>query len=249
MNLKACITIILLGVGLNNNLPAAKAERTIWARHAVTITDCYASAHSQIPSPNGSSIVEPACRLSKNKDESLILYFRVKTPSGRWHKINADEGAHEILWSPDSQAFLVNGGTSGYAGFFVTVYLVHPDAVAKVSVTKAAQRDMVKMFPPCRADKRDETICRAMEMHPDFNMSGLAWIGNSSTIVVIAEVPCTSSYGGIMCQIEGYQLAVPSGSIEKRMSARKLKARWQRSMAWKMRIPEPPEYGATSRNP
>ena len=56
------------------------------------------------------------------------------------------------------------------------------------------------------------------------------------------EVPCSSSYGGIMCQVQGYEVNVPTGSIAMRLTARDIKARWQSHMAWTFHIPDPPEY-------
>jgi hypothetical protein len=79
---------------------------------------------------------------------------------------------------------------------------------------------MVRTFPRCKAFNRDETTCKAIEAQPEFNMSGLAWVEQSSAIIVMAEIPCSSSYGGVMCAVQRYQLKVPTGTIEKRMTAR-----------------------------
>lgn len=62
--------------------------------------------------------------------------------------------------------------------------------------------------------------------------------------MIVAEVPCSGFYGGIMCQIQGYQLDLPEGRIAMRMTARQSKDRWQPNMAWDMKISPPPEYGA-----
>jgi hypothetical protein len=101
---------------------------------------------------------------------------------------------------------------------------------------------MVATFPPCRALNADDSNCKRMEADPDFNMSALTWTQSSSSIVVFAEVPCSSSYGGIMCQVQGYELDAKTGQIMKRMDVRELKRGWQSSAAWNIRIPEPPEY-------
>ena len=73
-------------------------------------------------------------------------------------------------------------------------------------------------------------------------MSGLTWVRGSSAIVVMAEVPCSSSYGGIMCQVQGYELNVPAGTIAMRMTVRQLKARSRSDISWNMHIPDPTEY-------
>jgi hypothetical protein len=162
--------------------------------------------------------------------------------------VDLDEGAEELLWAPDSTAFLVNGSTCGYGGFFSAVYRFGPSGLKEHNVTKAAQRDMVASFPPCRAFNRDETTCERVAENPEFNMSGLAWNRGSSEIFVMGEVPCSSSYGGIMCSVMGYVLSVPEGAIIERLTAREMKAGWQGHMAWKMRAPDPPEYGPAMRN-
>jgi len=74
------------------------------------------------------------------------------------------------------------------------------------------------------------------------NMSAIAWTRGSSSLVVFAEVPCSSSHGGIMYQVMGYELDVPTGRILARMSALEFKRRYQADMAWPMRIPDQPSY-------
>jgi hypothetical protein len=59
----------------------------------------------------------------------------------------------------------------------------------------------------------------------------------------MAEVPSSSSYGGIMGQVEGYEIDSVSGRILKRLSATQFKTLWQSEMAFTMRIPEPAAYG------
>jgi len=234
---------ILFYIGLSCALLAAAADKPIWARKAVPIGECHGSLQGRgIPAPDSNIAIEVGCHPSQ-KDVDPIPYLHVRTASGNWHDVEVDEGAHEVLWSPDSKAFLVNGGTSAYAGFFTTVYVLSSDAVQKLRVTEAVQTDMVMTFPPCKALDRNESTCAATARDPEFNISGVAWVRGSSGIVVMAEVPCSSSYGGIMCQVQGYELNVPEGGIAMRMTARQLKARWQQRMAWHMWIPDPPEYG------
>ena len=78
-------------------------------------------------------------------------------------------------------------------------------------------------------------------MQNEYNMTGIDW-ASPSTILVMAEVPCSTSRGGIMCQVMGYELEVPTGRIRRRVDAKQLKLHWQKSMAWNFRVPEPPLY-------
>ncbi|HEX3742088.1 MAG TPA: hypothetical protein VHV29_20475 [Terriglobales bacterium] len=86
-------------------------------------------------------------------------------------------------------------------------------------------------------------MCAKIAHDPEYNMSGLAWADRSSAVIVMAEVPFSSSYGGIMCQVLGYKLDTVTGKILQRMTARQLKSRWQHAMAWQLRTPHPPTYG------
>lgn len=174
--------------------------------------------------------------------ETLSISLRVKG-SGAQHDLPLDGGAHELLWAPNSKAFFVDGGTSAYAGFFISAYQLNSKgSPQKLGITNAAQKDMVATFPPCKALNHDEDGCKRIAAEPEYNMSGIAWTNDSSAVDIFAEVPCSSSYGGIMCQTLGYEIGVPTGNILRRVSASQVSQLWQRSMAWKMHIPDPPEY-------
>ena len=144
------------------------------------------------------------------------------------------------MWARDSSAFVVNGSESAHAGNDFVVYRIGGDRIAPARITRGAQRDMVSTYPPCKASGLDRDDCLRIAKSPEFNMSAIAWTRGSSGLVVFAEVPCTSSYGGIMCQVMGYELEVPTGRILVRMPARELKRRYQSQMAWPMRIPDRP---------
>jgi hypothetical protein len=172
------------------------------------------------------------------------VFLTITGPSVETRDVELPEGAAELLWAPDSKRFLINGSESVYSGFFVRAYELRSDHIEGRDFTAAAQRDMVATFPPCKAANRSEEDCKRIERDPQFNMSGLAWTRGGSAVVVIAEVPCSSSYGGIMCLVQGYELEVSTGRVLRRMASRELRKNWQSAMAWKMRIPEPPIYGS-----
>lgn len=203
--------------------------------------NCDSERSPRILSPDETIAMSVACRPNGDGDRSLLLH--ILRQGRRTQEIVLAEGSHELLWADDSRAFFVNGGFNAYSGDFIAVYQVHPDGIAAVDVTRAAQRDMVLRFPPCKAAFRDETTCAATERNPDFNVSGIDWISGSASMILFAEVPCTSIFGGIMCQVQGYEVDVPSGRILRRMSAREFKEQWQYRAAWDVRVPESPEYG------
>jgi hypothetical protein len=222
--------------------PGKAAEGPIWARGATVLDLSCTSRHLPIAAPDHQSSILVLCK--KRKDEDPTYSLRVTTSAEHKYEVPLDEGAHELLWAPNSKAFFVDGGTSGYAGFFVSVYRIDASSgVQKEDLTKAAQTDMVASFPPCKAANRSEALCAKTAEHPDYNMSAVAWTRDSSAIDVFAEVPCSSSYGGIMCQVIGYELSVPDGHILARLAAKEIQEHWTPFMAWKMHMPDPPVYG------
>ena len=154
----------------------------------------------------------------------------------------------ELTWSPDSQAFFVNGNNNGYGDEHVAVHRLDDPNLGPGNITGEVERDMARSFPPCRA-KDPVDSCAELATKPEnyIGVVGLDWIGNSSQIVVMAEVQCSSSMGGIMCQVLGYELEVPSGRILRRMEAKELAQRWQHSMAWEFHPPNPPAYSKETR--
>jgi len=239
------ISLLPLAGGLHVEAAGEQAgtpEKPIWANGA-TVLDLSCTSHTQtIASPDYRSSVTVVCTNHEDSDPTFAL--QILAPNGHRSEMPLDQGAHELLWAPNSNSFFVNGGTSAYAGFFVSVYLIEPSTgVRKETITGAAQKDMVSSFPPCKAWNRDENICGRIADDPEYNMSALAWTDDSSAVYVFAEVPCSSTYGGIMCQVLGYELSVPTGRILKRLSARATKEQWSKYTAWEIRIPEPPKYG------
>lgn len=227
------------------------ASTPIWAKRAVRFQfDCLGSTtpSQRIVSPDGRIEIQLKCHPSKESADP-VMYLHISEGKLFLGDIDLEERTQELLWSPDSKAFLVNGSESAYAGFFVKVYKVEDHQVRELKVTQAAQCDMVTAFPPCKAKSLDAKECKGLEKDPEYNVSGLEWVNGSDSIIVIAEVPCSSAYGGIMCQIHGYRLEVASGKILVRMTARELKQQWQHSMAWTMRIPDPPVYEAPMGQP
>jgi hypothetical protein len=224
--------------------PILAADQPVWAKHAVPIVGC----DIKVPSPNHKLLAEVICR-NKAKEGDIDRFLRVTDGAGRKYDLifedNLDLGdkrGEELLWSPNSNEFLINGGETAISGFFVDVYQIAPKEVEKFDVTDAAQKDMVRSFPPCKATILDERECHRMENHPDYNMSAVAWVPEKSAIIVMAQIPCSSSYGGIMCQLLGYEIQVPSGKILQRLTAKELKEKWQYDIGWRMSIPDPPHY-------
>ncbi len=258
-----CILVVL--ALFPSSMPLAYAAKPTWANKAVSFAEKCTSYFPggyqpckpvHIPSPDGKRSVEVSYeKVSEGTDDYVLqAYLLVRTPDGTRKAVLPDGiQKNDLLWSPDSKAFFVNGGDGGaYWGFWVYVYLTDDRQLQPIDVTPDASRDMVKTFPPCKAAAPNSKSCNLdpktchiaddeYNMQNEYNMTGIDW-ASPSTILVMAEVPCSTSRGGIMCQVMGYELEVPTGRIRRRVDAKQLKLHWQKSMAWNFRVPEPPLY-------
>jgi hypothetical protein len=250
-----------LAVALAILLPASAAHaiQPTWARKAVAFhSECRRDSSERarwpgvcrpvfIPSPNGEFTVEVQYeKVEIEKDfDVLVAFFSLRSRDGSVREGSFPYGFQNIdlLWSPDSRAFFVNGGNgSATAGFWVYIYRVDDPALEPRDVTHLAQADMLKTFPPCRASELDHEFCRSFKKEPEFNMSGIDWAGDSSALIVMAEVPEGGGMGGIKGQVMGYKLDAANGTIIQRIPARRFKHDWQPSLAFRFHIPDPPEY-------
>jgi len=187
---KRKILLILMAYASSAIPSLAGSGKPIWAKAATDLhpgCDRVPPTPQLISSPDGRVRVEVLCR-AHGRDEDPSLYLRITLPGGMSHEIGLDKGSDELLWAPDSKAFFVDGGETAISGFFVSVYRIENDGVTKLDVTGAAQRDMVRSFPPCNAYNRDgTTLCKTIEDNPEYNMSGISWVNDSSALVVMAE--------------------------------------------------------------
>jgi hypothetical protein len=222
-------------------LPAlAAADKPTWARKATGFAGVCTSGNCRplrIVAPDKKSAVEVLYQDGN-------AYLRITAPDQPVREVRDVSGSpsNDLLWAPDSKAFFVDGGEGMSSPGFVQVYLLDEAQVRALDVTQQAEQDMVKTYPPCKAVYLDLATCRKMERDPEYNLTAIDWVKDSSAMVMMAEVPCTSNFGGIMCQSMGYEVEVPSGKILKRMTPPELKTEWQKEMVQRFRIPEPPQY-------
>ncbi len=202
----------------------------------------------RIPSPDKRLTVEvkySRIEVGKGNRDNLIAYFILRARDGTSREGDFPGGFQNIdlLWSPDSKAFFVNGGNGGgYWGFWVYVYRVDDPKLEPLDITSQAKNDMAKSFPPCKASGLDRKTCLELEKDPDANVTGIDWSNESSNVVVMAEVPCSGGHGGIMCQVIGYELNQRPGVSFVKQAPEQFKQEWQKSMAFRFHVPDPPEY-------
>jgi hypothetical protein len=205
-----CLYVGLVGVtcpSIAAQIQGTPRSKVFWAKNATALV-CQRSGQT-IKAPDHLTSARVMC------ESDSPFGLQVITADGHRQEVGLRYGAHELLWAPNSRSFFVDGGANSYAGFFIDVYQFEDlGRVVTPPATEAAFGDMVKSFPPCKASNRDETECERMARDPEYyNMSGLKGSTDSSAVYVFAEVPCSSRYGGIMCQVLGYELSVPEGRI------------------------------------
>jgi hypothetical protein len=247
--------VFLLTLPASLPLPAAKP---VYAKKAVGFpTRCWSDAVREcralrIPSPDGRTSVAVTYHKMPLQRGDYILRASLLVIQKDGTRVELEPRGMveaELLWSPDSTSFLVNSSDGGEGPQFVEIYRLHDlkgdpgYAEGPSSLVAAAQHDMVKSFPPCRAKDADAKECAGLAEHPEsINVAGVDWTRGSSAIVVMAEIPCSSRFGGVMCQVLGYELDASTGRILRRMQPREFAKEWQPSMAWKFHDPGPPEY-------
>jgi hypothetical protein len=204
----------------------------------------------RIVSPDGKSAVEVSYKPLPDHPDTHLASLRVTTVGrdiGEVQPVASVED--EITWSPDSKAFFMNGNENADNWDLLAVHMLDDPHLGPGYIDREVKQDMVRSFPPCQADPLPVDDCAELAAEPDdyIGVLGLDWIGNSSRMVVMTELPCSSRFGGIMCQVLGYEIEVPSGKILRRMKAKEFARRWQHSMAWKFSVPDPPTFKTKSR--
>jgi hypothetical protein len=198
----------------------------------------------RILSPNAKSVVEISYdKPTANYPGIAIAKIQVKTDGklvGEVLPVGTVEP--ELVWSPDSKGFFINGNDNGYGDDHLAVHLLDAPNLGPGYISGEVEEDMVRSFPPCLAKGPPDNCAEIAADRDYFGMVGLDWIGDSSRMVVMAQVICSSSMGGIMCEVLGYELEVPSGKILRRMESKEFAKRWKRSMAWKFADPGPAEF-------
>jgi hypothetical protein len=121
-------------------------------------------------------------------------------------------GLAELLWAPDSSAFVVTESDGGWVGsWLVNVYRIDGDTVAKLDVSQAVTDVFQKRYP-----------CVEPETP---NVGAVAWLEGSKRLLLVAEVPPHSSCHE-MGKLGGFVVEVPGGRIVQEYSEAELRDKW-----------------------
>jgi hypothetical protein len=141
----------------------------------------------------------------------------------------------DVLWSPNSNFVALTGNINGYTES-TRVFAITESGPRDLDATLQPGKDMARRLAPYCDRYVGKLSCNANLGADDFNFAAVAWADNR-TLVIMSEVPCDTNQGGIMCQVMGYEVDLPSGKIVRAMTPQEFKSRWQHSMAWNFRIP------------
>lgn len=220
---------------------AAFAGKPNWIKRATGFAgDCKSGCQPvRVAAPDKTTAVE----ILYQEGGAYLRVTQTGQPAREIHDVFSSPH-NDLLWAPDSKAFFVDAGEGMTSPSFVQVYLLDDPQLRPVDVTHLLERDMVKTFPPCQALFLDQSACRKIESRPDYNMTAITWSNESSAMIVLAQVPCTSNYGGISCQSMGYEVEVPSGKILKQLPPADFRKEYQKFMEQKYQPPIPAQYAA-----
>jgi hypothetical protein len=253
--LQKCTSQVLRAAALTTfalfSVTNSLANPALWSKKGVSFRAwCDADDRKEckplrIASPDGKSAVELSYNALADDPEIVSASLRVTT-------LGRDRGevqpvatvGDEITWSPDSKAFFINGNENANGWDLLAVHMLDDSDLGPGYVAREVKQDTFRSFPPCQADPSTVDDCSDLSTEPyDYiGVVGVDWIGDSSRMVVMTEIPCSSRFGGIWCQVLGYEIEVPSGKILRRMEPKEFAKRWQHSMAWKFQIPNPPTF-------
>jgi hypothetical protein len=176
------------------------------------------------------------------EDRIEVPKIEIVTPRGYWELAVAEStdpwNDMDVLWSPDSKYVALTGEMDSYIET-VRVFAINETGPKQLDVDMQPTQDMAHRLRPICARYVGRLGCDPDQDEDGLNFAAIAWAGKH-TLVLMSEVPCDTIWGGIMCQVMGYEVDIPSGRIVRAMTPQEFKSRWQHSMAWNFRIPPKP---------
>lgn len=212
---KFSLVLLLILLGATSNTISSEftsAHQTctggIWAAEAQSPYIGPNSIPTTISAPNGRfSINATGTGLSLVDESGRVSQLQVlPNPS-----------LTEVLWAPDSSAFVINVSDGGLVGTWETVFYFLDET------NRPIQRDIQSLVGPS-ANKF--LLCDPDEVA---NIGVASWVNGSTEVLVVAEVPPHSSCRN-MGSIFGYLVSVESEKVIERISEDDLRKRWANTL-------------------
>jgi hypothetical protein len=166
-----------------------------------------------VVSPNGQLMIEV-----KNSELAVV-----RTTDGS--KINKKEigveSLAEILWAPDSTAFVITSSDGGYVGTWsVSLHRIRENDIAISDPGTLALSDFKRYFS--RKPMKSDSDCP--NEYP--NVVAVGWVDGSHKLLLAVEMPCHSGCE-YMCNWLGYIVNADQGNIQKRLNALETQSTWK----------------------
>jgi len=118
----------------------------------------------------------------------------------------------ELLWSPNSKAFVLSQSDGGWVGrWYVVVYKIKNGHVLKLNIGKSIIKSFKKYYS-----------CAEVE---EPNIAAIKWLRGGKELLMVAEVPPHSSCPE-MGKIRGYIVDLLSEKITKEIDEKKFRKKW-----------------------
>ncbi len=119
-----------------------------------------------------------------------------------------------LLWSPASNAFLIESTSAGsYDGWTTQVFVLNGGRVEEFDVGKSAREDLARDFAPCiPGNELNPSDCDAEHWADFFNVHALQWLSGERLLIAV-QIPCSTAYGPNWCKLKTYEVEIPSGRI------------------------------------
>ncbi|MBV9608652.1 MAG: hypothetical protein JO187_03760, partial [Acidobacteria bacterium] len=204
---KLVLLLVAAGVTLACELaaqdnPEKAIEPGYWSRQAVALAYWQDAPFIEkakdltIPSPDKRKAVVVRPR-SKDAGTDEVLPELYVVDDGTRIKPDIVPYFHpELLWSPDSNAVAVSSSSGSVLGEWrVLLYFVRREGFLPLDLTQQVRADLARRHPPCLGET---ATCNARKLAKDLswvNVAAIRWLGDSSKILVVAQVPCSPAYG------------------------------------------------------
>jgi hypothetical protein len=186
----------------------------IFSSHAIGFSDYERDEPFKLNSPDGKKAV---VWYHVDGEDYYDWHVSVNAFGKRFQTTIGGDVDAEVFWAPDSKAFAETFSEAGAVGLYhVRVFSVDENGLHFIEPTEFVKKEFFSHPRRC-FDPEDP------------NIGAIAWVGDSSHIVVAAETLPHSNCDG-MGTFRAYEISLPGGSIEKSYNQLQAKSAFRRDM-------------------
>lgn len=182
----------------------------------------WAAAGRSLDSVQGRSIASPDRRFAVSAEAgvgTILVGPRGVTPL---REVLSPPASTEVLWSPDSQAFVINSSDGGLVGKWdAYLYIVEADGHVTGRTVRPLVDPLVRTWPECGSGSYA-------------NIGAAGWSVAGSELLIVAEVPPHSACRN-MGAILGFRVSVRSWRVVERVPEDGLRVRLAPSLGPRFR--------------